>query len=336
MRLAELPFPRIDPVAIDLPGPIDVRWYGLMYIAGFAAAHVIVRHLSRQKWIPGLEPARVDELVTVLALSAIVGGRVGYLVIYDLPNVLASPLEALRFWEGGMSFHGGVAGVALAALWFARRRGVRLAALADALALAAPPGLFAVRLTNFINGELYGRVADPQLPWGVRFPTDPRALELLGSGSGLRQREEIIQRAYDTGQWDAIRSQVPLRHPSQLYEAVGEGLLLAIVLWLLLRRRVARTEIGSRPPGWSPLDGAFAALFLMGYAAVRFVVEFFRQPDAQFRGPGDPVGLVLGPFTMGQVISIAMLATGLMILFAAHRRRRASDIPGDARGDIQQ
>ena len=322
MRLAELPFPRINPVAIDLPGPIDVRWYGLMYLAGFAAAFLIVRHLAGRNWIAGLQPAPVDELVTALALAAIVGGRVGYLLIYDLADVLANPREALRIWEGGMSFHGGLAAVALATLWFARQRGVRLAALADALALATPPGLFAVRLTNFVNGELYGRVADPQLVWAVRFPTDPRALELLGARGGLRQREEIVQRAYDTGQWNAIKSEVPLRHPSQLYEAFGEGLLLAVVLWLLLRRRIANAAKSGRVSGWSPLDGTFAAVFLMGYAAVRFIVEFFRQPDAQFSGPGDPVGVVLGPFTMGQVISALMFAAGVAMLAKTSRSHR--------------
>ena len=323
MLLAELPFPRIDPVAIDLPGPIDVRWYSLMYIAGFATAYLIIRHLSRQNWIAGLQPAHVDELVTVLGLAAVVGGRVGYLLIYDLPNVVANPREALKIWEGGMSFHGGLAGVAIAALWVARRRDVRLAPLADALALSAPPGLFAVRLTNFINGELYGRVADSSLPWGVRFPTDPRALELLGARGGLRQREEVVQRAYDTGQWDAIKSEVPLRHPSQLYEAFGEGLLLAVVLWLLLRRRVANaSEKSGSVSEWSPLDGTLAAVFLMGYAAVRFIVEFFRQPDTQFRGPGDPVGVVLGPFSMGQVISAVMFAAGVAMIAKIHRSHR--------------
>lgn len=260
----------------------------------------------------------------MLGLSAVIGGRVGYLLIYDLPNVVANPREALKFWEGGMSFHGGLAGVAVAALWFARWRNVRLAPLADALALAAPPGLFAVRLTNFINGELFGRVADSSLPWGVRFPTDPRALELLGARGALRQREEIVQRAYDTGQWDAIKSEVPLRHPSQLYEAFGEGLLLGVVLWLLLRRRVANAneQSDSSESGWSALDGTLAAVFLMGYAAVRFIVEFFRQPDTQFRGPGDPVGVVLGSFTMGQVISVLMFAVGIAMLAQIRRSNR--------------
>lgn len=320
-HLAEIPFPRIDPVVIDLPGPIDVRWYGLMYLAGFTAAFFIVRHLSRAEWVPGLDQRRVGDLVTVLALSAIVGGRVGYLLIYDLRDILANPRDALRIWEGGMSFHGGLAGVALGALWFGRRHGIGLPALADALALATPPGLFAVRVTNFVNGELYGRVADTQVPWAVRFPTDPRALELLGARGALREREEIIQRAYDTGQWDAIRSQVPLRHPSQLYEAAGEGVLLAVALWLLLRRRVAADAARSgQPPGKTPLDGSFAAVFLMGYAAVRFLVEFFRQPDAQFRGPGDPVGVVLGPLTMGQIVSMLMFASGVLVWTAVRHR----------------
>lgn len=187
MLLAELPFPRIDPVAIDLPGPIDVRWYSLMYIAGFATAYLIIRHLSRQNWIAGLQPAHVDELVTVLGLAAVVGGRVGYLLIYDLPNVVANPREALKIWEGGMSFHGGLAGVAIAALWVARRRDVRLAPLADALALSAPPGLFAVRLTNFINGWSRRRFIAPLGSAVPHRPTRARAARRARRAASTRR-----------------------------------------------------------------------------------------------------------------------------------------------------
>jgi phosphatidylglycerol:prolipoprotein diacylglycerol transferase len=319
--LAELRFPRVDPVLLDLPGPIDVRWYGVMYLVGFAAAYVALRHLARRRELR-LPAPLVGDLLGTLALGVILGGRLGYLLFYGLAEVRADPLEALRFWEGGMSFHGGLAGVAIGTVVYARRRGLPFRHLADALVLATPFGLFAVRVANFVNGELYGRLAPPDLPWGVRFPTDPVALQLLGAaGRPLRERERRILASYDTGAWDAMRERVPLRHPSQLYEALGEGLLLALMLWAVLwwRRRGTGDNIATR------LDGTFTALFLLGYGAVRSVVELFRQPDAQFRGPGDPLGTVLGPFTMGQLLSAALIVIGLVLLW--RRAPRVQDEP---------
>jgi phosphatidylglycerol:prolipoprotein diacylglycerol transferase len=312
--LAEIFFPWVDPVALDLPGPVDVRWYGLMYLLGFAAGYVVLRRLVRTGDL-ALPPSAVGDLVGALVLGVLVGGRLGYLLFYDLRDVAARPLEALRVWEGGMSFHGGLLGVAVALVSLARRRRAPVLNLADAIALAAPFGIAAVRLANFINGELYGRLAGPGIPWAVRFPTDPAALRLLGAdGFSLRERERRIQAAYESGLWEAVREQVPLRHPSQLYEALGEGVLLGAALWSLYAW--CRRQRRETPPG------TYAGLFLVGYGVARFVVEFFRQPDAQFRGPSDPLGTVLGPLTMGQTLSTVMLLAGVGILARTWRPSR--------------
>ena len=320
--ILEMPFPRWDPVLINLPGPLDIRWYGVMYLVGFASAYFILRRLATSGFLP-LARSDVSDLVGTLVLGVLVGGRLGYLLFYDLPAVLARPLDALRVWEGGMSFHGGLLGVAVAAAWYARRHHISLLALGDALALATPFGLFAVRLANFINGELYGRIASASLPWGVRFPTDPVALRLLGAdGLPLRERERRILDAYQSGRWDIVRPAVPLRHPSQLYEAVGEGVVLALLLWGIHRLR-QRGRAQQQEPG---AQGLYAGLFLVGYGLMRFVVEFFRQPDSQFSGPGNPLGTVLGPFTMGQLLSLMMLLVGTGLLLWRRRVRSVSPI----------
>lgn len=321
--LLEVPFPWIDPVAIELPGPLALRWYGLMYLVGFAAGYFVLRWLGREGFLR-LTPRAVGDLVFALALGVFLGGRIGYVLIYDLPATLRQPLEILRVWEGGMSFHGGLLGVVIAAAWFARRHGVPYLNLGDALALGAPFGIFAVRLAKFVNGELYGRVTSVEVPWAMRFPTDPDARRLLGAeGLPMRAREERIEAAYDSGLWDAVREQVPLRHPSQLYEALAEGVMLGLLLWgvFALARR-----LGLRLP-----DGTYGGVFLLGYGVFRSVIEPFRQPDAQFRGPGDPLGTVLGPFTMGQTLSAVMIVAGLLLLAGAWRRQRMDPNAGRRR-----
>lgn len=313
--LAEIRYRWIDPVFFDLPGPIDVRWYGLMYLLGFAAAYVVLRRLAERGDVE-LAPSAVADLIAAQVAGVLVGGRLGYLLFYDRGEVLREPLTAFRVWEGGLSFHGGLLGVAVTAALFARRRRISFLNLGDGLALAAPVGIFAVRLANFVNGELYGRVAGPGVPWAMRFPTDPIALELLGArGLPIRERELRIESAYETGLWDAVSSRVPLRHPSQLYEALAEGILLGGLLWLaywLYRRR-----------GRAAALGTYAGVFLTGYGLARFMIEFFRQPDSQFRGADDPIGAVWGPLTMGQTLSTVMMATGVGILFAVSRRPHA-------------
>lgn len=320
-------FAWIDPVFLDLPGPVDVRWYGLMYLVGILAAYGILRHLAHAGDLR-LSAPRVGELVSTLVVGIIVGGRLGYILFYDFQDTVARPLAALRIWEGGMSFHGGLLGVIVATVWFTRRHGLPFLNVGDALALATPFGLLAGRLANFINGELYGRVASPDVPWAIRFPTDPVALRLLdASNLPMRARELRIEAAYESGLWDAIRQRVPLRHPSQLYEALMEGILLAVLLWGIYywRRRRGGGDATVQSVAGSRFDGLFAALFLMGYGTARFVVELYRQPDAQFRAPDDPLGTVLGPLTMGQVLSAAMILAGALLLVLARRHPPAEE-----------
>ena len=317
--LLEISYPHIDPVAIDLPGPLDVRWYGLGYMVGFGAAYLILRALARRGFLR-LEPGVIGDLIFALVLGVVLGGRVGYILFYDFARFAQHPLDIFKIWTGGLSFHGGMVGAILAGAWFARKQRVPWKNVGDGLALAVTPGIFAVRVANFINGELYGRVADASVPWAMRFPTDPVALRLLGANGGaMRARELAIDQAYDTGAWRQIEPQVPLRHPSQLYEALGEGLFTGLVLWLVYsfnRRRGVR---------WG--EGAYGGLFLVCYGLVRTVLELFRQPDAQFTGNGDTLGTVLGPLTMGQVLSLLTAAVGLFFLVRGIRTPPPAEAP---------
>lgn len=319
LALLEIRYPWIDPVAIPLPGPVDVRWYGLGYLAGFAVAYVILRKLAREKFIK-LDPDAVGDLITVLVVGVIFGARIGYILFYDFPSFAQNPLRILRIWEGGLSFHGGLIGVMLAAAWFVRKHGMTWRNLTDGLALAVPFGIFFVRCANFINGELYGRVTGEHVPWAMRFPTDPVALRLLNAENlPMRPREETIGRAFETGLWDSVMHQVPLRHPSQLYEAFTEGLILGLILWAVYAWAKRR---GIRTP-----EGLFGGLFLVGYGLFRSFVELFRQPDAQFRTPDDPLGTVLGPLTMGQTLSLFVIGAGILLLFLAWRDAAAKPRP---------
>ena len=255
----------IDPVAFRIFG-LPIRWYALAYLTGFVAGWRYAIHLARQTAF-GPTPEDMDEFLTWAVIGTILGGRLGYL-IYDPARFGADPVQILMIWTGGMSFHGGLTGVTVAMILFARRRGFAFLAGADILAVVAPIGLFFGRIANFVNAELFGRPTD--LPWGIVFP---------GGGD------------------------VP-RHPSQLYEAFLEGLVLLVVLAVLARR----DRIRRRP-------GMLAGLFLAGYGVVRFLVEFVRQPDAQF-----VEGSVWLGATMGQLLSLPMIAIGGGVLLWAARR----------------
>ncbi len=257
-----LKHPAIDPVAVTI-GPISVHWYGLMYLIGFVAAW----YLGRRRAVPGSgwDARLVSDLVFYGALGAVIGGRIGYVLFYDLEAVIAEPLRALRIWEGGMSFHGGLLGAIVAMALFARGTGKRFFEVADFAAPLVPIGLGAGRIGNFINGELWGRVSE--VPWAMVF-SDPRA-------GGLP------------------------RHPSQLYEALLEGAVLFVLLWLYSRR--------PRPVM------AVSGLFLAGYGSLRFLVEFTRMPD-------DHLGFIAGNWlTMGQLLSLPMIVAGIVLLTLAHR-----------------
>jgi phosphatidylglycerol:prolipoprotein diacylglycerol transferase len=294
---AELTFPGWDPVALHL-GPLQIRWYGLGYLAGFLVAGFVLDKLARDGYV-ALSKNAVSDLIGWLVIGVLAGGRLGYALFYE-QHLLVRPLELLKIWEGGLSFHGGLLGVVLASGWFARKRGIPWRRLCDAQALAAPFGIFLVRCANFANAELYGRVAPASLPWAIRFPTDPIARALapdLATGGSLRWHDAYA-RLRAAGQWDAIAPHVPLRHPSQLYEALLEGVVVGALLWTLYARR---STVAVR-------HGGIAATFLLGYALARFLVEFTRQPDAQ-------LGFVLGPFSMGQVLSLGVAAGAAVIVW---------------------
>lgn len=339
-------FPCWDPVLFDIPGlPIDVRWYGLMYVVGFVIGQSILVRLARARFWPVTEQQAAD-LVVYLVIGVMLGGRLGYALFYDPDFELILPWNFVKVWKGGLSFHGGLAGVCIAMLLYSRKLKVPWTKVADACALAGTPGILAVRIANFINGELYGHVTEKGVGWAMQFPTDPKASALLQISDAwtMRDRELCVQYAFRRSSWDdiagklsevdaggmpidwdrvrpyldweAVRSQVPYRHPSQLYEGIGEGLVLGLLLlalyWLTRRQPLRR--------GW------YAAIFLLGYAAVRFSLEFVRQPDSQF-GPG---GTVLLGMTMGQTLSTAMVVGGGLLLLVSKTRDSALPAVGPA------
>jgi phosphatidylglycerol:prolipoprotein diacylglycerol transferase len=280
-----LPFPDVSPeiFSIQLGGfGFALRWYALAYIVALGLAWLAVRHLVGRPalWSGGRAPltrAQVEDVMTWVVMGVILGGRLGYVLFYQPEYYLRHPLEILAVWQGGMSFHGGLLGVILGVAIYCRRVGAPVLSAFDLGALATPAGLFLGRLANFVNAELWGRPSTA--PWAVVFPGD------------------AAQACANVGELCA-------RHPSQLYEAILEGLLLGAVLWWLALRRGALR----RP-------GLLGGLFLAGYAAARAFVELFRQADAQYIAPDNPAGHVLRMgewgLTMGQTLSLPMLAVGL-------------------------
>ncbi len=264
-----LNYPQIDPVAISL-GPVKVHWYGLMYVIGIGTAWWLTRRRAARPGFPW-SVAQVEDLIFLAALGLVLGGRIGYMLFYNFTGFLSDPLMIVRVWEGGMSFHGGLLGVLAALGYFARRERIRFLALGDFIAPYVPIGLGAGRIGNFINGELWGRVT--AVPWGMVFPT----------GGPLP------------------------RHPSQLYEAALEGL----VLFLILHFYSARPR---------PL-GAIGGLFLLLYGTFRFIAEFLREPDAH-------IGYVaLNWLTMGQILSVPMILLGALLMAWAYRTAPSPDHP---------
>lgn len=306
--MGELLFPAFDPVLIDFPGPFDVRWYGLMYVVAFFCGQLILSRLCRAKFLP-MEERSVGDLIFWLVIGVLLGGRLGHALFYEHANL--SPQRFIEVWKGGLSFHGGMIGVMLTVLLFSRKRKLPGWRLGDAMALAVPPGILAVRCANFINGELFGREASPSVPWAMRFPTDDRAMDVLGTGGlDIRERELKTLASMRDGTWEKVMHSVPLRHPSQIYEALGEGLLMGLLMLVLYRT--------TRANRWSP--GVYGGWFLFGYGTVRFFLEFFREPDRQ-------LGYVLGPFTRGQQLCFVMILAGLAIVLF---RRGKPEVVADA------
>ncbi|CAA7623561.1 prolipoprotein diacylglyceryl transferase [Magnetospirillum sp. UT-4] len=260
-------YPHIDPIAIAL-GPVVIRWYAIAYIAGLVLGWRYVKFMSARPPHAMREPD-VDDFLVWATLGVVLGGRLGYVLFYKPLYYLNHPAEIFMLWQGGMAFHGGALGVILAIIVFARRRGLSILAVGDVICAAVPIGLFFGRIANFINGELFGRVA-PDVPWAMIFP---------GGGPDPR-------------------------HPSQLYQAGLEGLALFVVLHLIWRNRSLRERKGT-------ISGAF----LMGYGIARIIGELFRQPDAH-------LGFLVGGATMGQLLSLPLVAVGAGLMWFAGRTGR--------------
>jgi len=273
----------LDPVALDL-GFFELRWYSLAYLAGIFIGYWYLLKLIKQ---PGAPMARrhADDLVFYAALGIILGGRLGYVLFYNLSYYLQNPLDVLKLWDGGMSFHGGMVGTVLGILYLARKENLQWLRVHDYVACCVPFGLFFGRIANFVNHELWGAPVKSAVPWAVRFPEVVQGLATLG----------------------------PPRHPSQLYEAILEGLVLFVILWWMFWKTQARYEPGK-------LVGAFTFF----YGLFRFLIEFVREPDAQLVGFANSTGL-----HMGQWLSLPMIILGAWLMWTAKgRRQRVESIAG--------
>ena len=288
---AMIPFPNISPELFTISlGSFEfaLRWYALAYIVGIILAFQISLMALRRAhlWVKApMSDNQLEDLLFWVTIGIILGGRMGYVLFYQPGVYLNDPLSIVRVWEGGMAFHGGVIGVVLAGWLYCRKHGLPKLSTSDLVVLGAPVGLLLGRLANFINAELWGRATD--LPWGVAFP-----------GAA----------AQDCGQLAGLCA----RHPSQLYEALLEGaLLLAVLLWLGFRK------------GALKFPGRITGTFFAGYGLARFVVEFARQPDAQFISEGNPLGLAFHVngvgLTMGQMLSLPMILFGLWMIQRSRR-----------------
>ncbi|KRS16654.1 prolipoprotein diacylglyceryl transferase [Roseovarius indicus] len=288
---AAIPFPDVSPEIFTLPifgMEFALRWYALAYIVGIVIGwRLVVATLRRPRlWkndTPVMDERQLEDLLTWVVLGVILGGRLGYVLFYKPAYFLQNPAEILMLWQGGMSFHGGLLGVITACVVFSWRQRISWLSVADVLCMATPVGLLLGRIANFINAELWGRPTD--LPWGVIFP-----------GEMAQYCPQVVGAC--------------ARHPSQLYEALLEGLILgAVLLWLVFRKGALKRV------------GTVTGVFFAGYGLARFLVEFVRQPDAQFVSEGNPLGLAfhVGGYglTMGQILSLPMLVLAAYLVIRA-------------------
>jgi len=293
MAINAIKFPNLSPelFSFNLGGfEFAIRWYALAYIIGVVLALQIIKFALSKKnlWTDCAPPMTVDqadELVTNLVLGIILGGRLGFVLFYQLDYYLLHPIEALMIWQGGMSFHGGFIGVAIAGIWFCKKNALSLSSVGDIISVASPPGLFLGRLSNFVNNELWGRPTE--WAWGVIFPG-----KMAQNCPGF--------------------STPCARHASQIYEAGLEGFLLgALMIWL------------AYSCNWLRKPGRLIGMFLIGYGVCRFSVEFFRQPDPYFITQDNPIGYALSiastNLTMGQMLTLPMICLGSLFLFKAFR-----------------
>jgi phosphatidylglycerol---prolipoprotein diacylglyceryl transferase len=288
MPALSLPFPNFDPVLVQI-GPLAIRWYALAYIVGILGGWVYARAIIRaeQLW-GGRAPLAVvdfDDFILWVTLGIILGGRLGYVLFYNPAYFAAHPLEILQLWKGGMSFHGGFVGCVIAVMAFARWRGISILSLGDIVCAVAPIGLFLGRIANFINAELWGRTTDAA--WGVVFCN----ARIQAANNGL-----------------CPAGLLP-RHPSQLYEAALEGLVLFAVLAVMMRMGALK-----RP-------GMILGAFSLGYGIARTICEFFREPDAQ-------LGFLWGGLTMGMLLSLPLIIAGVLLILAARRARPLQQATG--------
>ncbi len=296
----------LDPFAIEFGGGFGIRWYGLAYLAAFAAAYFLYLHLAKRGY-SAIPAAKVGDFITGTAVfGVLLGGRAGFILFYDLNAFLRDPLIFFRVWEGGMSAHGGMLGVVFYTLWYAWRNDVNWPGLGDNLVVGAPLGLFFGRMANFINGELYGRASG--VPWAMKFPKEIYELpepvqvrflasgrQVAGGGVGL---EEAVNAVTESPQWAQLAGEfLTPRHPSQIYEGMLEGALLFAVLWIL------RTRVRTA-------NGVVTGAFFVGYALLRSLCEIFREPES-----GD-VGLL----TKGQFLSVFLVFIGLGFWIGARVR----------------
>ncbi|MDF7681644.1 prolipoprotein diacylglyceryl transferase [Enterobacteriaceae bacterium ESL0689] len=285
MNSGYLHFPDIDPVIFSI-GPVALHWYGLMYLVGFVFAMWLATRRANRPG-SGWSKNDVENLLYAGFLGVFLGGRIGYVLFYNLPAFLHDPLYLFRVWEGGMSFHGGLIGVIIVMMIFARRTGRTFFQVSDFIAPLIPFGLGAGRLGNFINGELWGRV-DPGFHYAMIFPAS---------------RQEDLALIPSHPQWQSLLDTYGAlpRHPSQLYELLLEGVVLFVILNVFIRK--------PRPAG------SVSGLFLIGYGVLRIIAEFFRQPDQQFTGAW------VQYITMGQILSIPMVLAGIIMMAWAYRHR---------------
>ncbi|HET6436100.1 MAG TPA: prolipoprotein diacylglyceryl transferase [Xanthomonadaceae bacterium] len=273
---------QIDPIALAL-GPLQIHWYGLMYLLGFGVAWWLGRRRVRAGRLPGVDEHGYGDLMFYAMLGVVLGGRIGYILFYDLSAYLADPLQVFKIWQGGMSFHGGLLGVCVAVWWWSRRRGLAVMDTIDFVAPLVPPGLGFGRIGNYINGELWGKLTHAD--WGVVFPASLPMPYAAMDAATLRAQ-------FEAGALDAFA-----RHPSQLYQALLEGLVLFVVLWWFSARPRPRYAV--------------AGLFALLYGVFRFLVEFVRVPDAQLEY------LAFGWLTMGQLLSLPLVLLGLFWLWCS-------------------